>query len=112
MIVIQLSSAYNPGDADPGRLYTHIKINAYHFYPDSQHIQIYPQYGSASLAESGSWTGSSLFLGSRDIAGSEYALVLSSASLPGELPFAASDRVLHQWLLQNYLTGTLMSSSA
>lgn len=110
MIVIELSAAYNPGDSDPGRVYPHVKISAYHFYPDSQHMQIYPQYGSASLSAS-AWTPGVVFLGSRDISDVAYTAMIASSSLPGELPFVASDRLLHKWLLENHLTGTLLSSS-
>lgn len=111
MILIQLSSAYNPGDTDPGRTYPHAKIAAYHIYPDSNHIQVYPQYGSGNLSSS-YWNPGSVFLGSKDISDSEYTALISSASLVGELPFVASDRILHKWLIDSgHVSGTLLTGT-
>lgn len=115
MIVIQLTAAYNPGDLDPGQVYPHIKVAAYHIYPDSKHIQLWPQYGSASLSSSisSSWRSGVTQLSSVDIADTNYVTVLLSASQGAELPFDAAGRIFHKYLLDNgYFTGSLLSSSA
>lgn len=104
---ILLTTAYNPGDADPGKTYPRVKIISFSLVPDDKYLDMQLEYGDVS---EGNWVPGVAKRIGKQITGAAFDS-LAGGSLPldaNELIYDGASRTLYQWLLDNNIfAGTI-----
>lgn len=101
-----LTTAYDPGDNDPGQTYPRAKVVAFDWQDDriTFRLEVGDEVGDPAVWTFGPGADAKQFI----LTGADYDAVVAEASLASELIYVGVKRVLYQWLIDNgHVAGTI-----
>lgn len=103
---ILLTTAFNPGDIDPGKTYAQAKITWYRTHITQMYMEVHCELGNTV---EGVWTPGATQDYIFPLAGEDFIALCSAVPEEGETVYQTVSRLLYQWLLdEGKFIGTIV----